>query len=116
DGQVVGVVCTAVNISNLKRTEEVLRQRAQRLALLFEAATGLLASSDPMRFLEQLFARLTRLFDLDVYAHFAVAADGTHLRLAASGGLSSPQRQAMDRLEFGQLPCGAVASSRHPII
>ncbi|HEX6993244.1 MAG TPA: ATP-binding protein [Gammaproteobacteria bacterium] len=116
DGSIVGVLCTAVDITAQKRSAQVLRQRAQRLALLYEAAAGLLATNDPMRFLEQLFVKLSALFDLDVYAHYAVASDGTHLRLAASGGLPPSQRHAMARLEFGQPPCGAVAATRRSII
>ncbi|MFS8609879.1 MAG: PAS domain-containing protein, partial [Gammaproteobacteria bacterium] len=116
DGHIVGVLCTAVDITEQKRSAQVLRQRAQRLALLYEAAAGLLATGDPMRFLEQLFAKLAVLFDLDVYAHYAVASDGSCLRLAASGGLSEGQRQAMARVAFGQPPCGAVAATRRPII
>jgi len=115
-GSIVGILCTAVDITGQKRSAQVLRQRAQRLALLYEAAAGLLATSDPMRFLEQLFVRLSALFELDVYAHYAVSSDGSHLRLAASGGLGASQRQAMARLEFGQPPCGAVAATRRSII
>ena len=115
-GSIVGILCTAVDITGQKRSAQVLRQRAQRLALLYEAAAGLLATSDPKRFLEQLFVKLSGLFDLDVYAHYAVSGDGTHLRLAASGGLPASQRQAMARLELGQPPCGAVAATRRSII
>jgi len=115
-GSIVGILCTAVDITGQKRSAQVLRQRAQRLALLYEAAAGLLATSDPMRFLEQLFVKLSALFDLDVYAHYAVSNDGTHLRLAASGGLAPSQRHGMARLEFGQPPCGAVAATRRSII
>src|SRR5690606_18160625 len=71
---------------------------------------------DPMRFLEQLFAKLAVLFDLDVYAHYAVSADGSCLRLAASGGLSEAQRRTMARIAFGQPPCGAVAATRRAVI
>jgi len=115
-GSIVGILSTAVDITGQKRSAQVLRQRAQRLALLYEAAAGLLATSDPMRFLEQLFVKLSALFDLDVYAHYAVSSDGTHLRLAASGGLKPAQREAMARLDFGQPPCGAVAATRRSII
>ena len=116
DGNIVGVLCTAVDITEQKRSAQVLRQRAQRLALLYEAAAGLLATADPMRFLEQLFAKLAVLFDLDVYAHYAVSADGSCLRLAASGGLSEAQRRTMARIAFGQPPCGAVAATRRAVI
>src|SRR5690606_22987183 len=115
-GSINGVLCTAVDITAQKRSARVLRQRAQRLALLYEAAAGLLATSDPIRFLEQLFVKLSALFDLDVYAHYAVSSDGTHLRLAASSGLAPSQRDSMAWLEFGQPPCGAVAATRRSII
>ncbi|HEX6998626.1 MAG TPA: ATP-binding protein [Gammaproteobacteria bacterium] len=95
---------------------ELQRKLSDGLALLFEAATGLLASDDPLAFLEQLFTRLAALLDLHVYVHYAVSADGTCLQLAASGGLSAAQREAMARLTFGQAPCGEVARSRLPLV
>src|SRR5690606_39695560 len=36
-GSIVGILCTAVDITGQKRSAQVLRQRAQRLALLYEA-------------------------------------------------------------------------------
>ncbi|HEY8520014.1 MAG TPA: ATP-binding protein [Gammaproteobacteria bacterium] len=92
------------------------RKLSDGLALLFEAATGLLASDDPLAFFDQHFTRIAALLDLHVYVHYAVSPDGSCLQLAASGGLSAAQREAMSRLAFGQPPCGDVARSRQPLV
>ena len=98
------------------QAEEALQQRSQRSALLSEAATELLATDDPLAFLEHLYDRLATLLDLEIYVHFALAPDGTHLELAASHGLTQDQRDALRRLEFGQAVCGTVAQTCRPII
>jgi PAS domain S-box-containing protein len=99
-----------------QRLEAALQQRSAQSALLSKATTELLATDDPLAFLEHLYDRLATLLDLEIYVHFALAPDGTHLKLAASRGFTPDQRDALRRLEFGQAVCGTVAQTCRPII
>lgn len=115
-GEIIGVVCSAVDVTERKQTEDMLRRRSQRLELLSEASAELLASDDPLSFLESLFRRLADLADADVYAHYAVSADKTSLELTAYGGLSAEQAASMARQDFGHPLCGTVARTRSPMV
>lgn len=70
----------------------------------------------PLDYLDALFDRLAAMLDLEVYFHFAIAPDGSHLELAAARGISEEQRANMARLEFGQAVCGSVAATREAAV
>ena len=90
-------------------------QLSPQLALLFAASAELLATRDPIRFIETLYARLAALLDVEIYVHFVVSPDRSHLTLAASRGFTAKQAQSLHRLEFGQAVCGTVARTCEPM-
>lgn len=84
----------------------------EEVALLFEATASLLHATDPSRFVDQVYERLAEVLSVELYLHFSVAEDRTHLVLTASAGVTPEQRQNLNRLEFGQAVCGTVAQNR----
>lgn len=89
---------------------------SERVAFLSDAAGMLLVAEDPAKYLDGLFDRLAELLNLEVYFHFAVSPDGTSLTLTGSRGVTDEQRRQLQRLEFGQGVCGAVAASRQVMV
>ena len=90
-------------------------QLSPQLALLFAASAELLATRDPIRFIDTLYARLAALLDVEIYVHFVVSPDRSHLTLAASRGFTPEQEESLYRLEFGQAVCGTVARTCEPM-
>lgn len=90
-------------------------QLSPQLALLFAASTELLATRNPISFIETLYARLAALLGVEIYVHFVVSPDRSHLTLAASRGFTPAQEESLQRLEFGQAVCGTVARTCEPM-
>ncbi len=89
---------------------------SEEVALLFDGTASLLRTRDPLAFIDELYRRLAGLLDVELYVHFAVSADATHLELAAAAGLSSQQRADLAHLDFNQAVCGTVAHRRQRMI
>lgn len=85
------------------------------LAFLSEATGALLTADDPRTFLDALYGKLAELIGLEVYLHYTVTEDGTHLQLAACGGVSDEERARLSRLSLDEALCGLVAQRRTPM-
>ncbi len=114
EGNVIGLVGVARDITALRAADAALRGHAERLALLAEATGALLSSEDPVAFLDGLFDRLATVLRVELYFHYSVSADGTHLELAGARGITDEQRADLHRLEFGEAVCGRIAQTRAP--
>ncbi|HUE75441.1 MAG TPA: GAF domain-containing protein, partial [Chloroflexota bacterium] len=91
---------------------EQLRRSNERLTLLSETTSQLLLSEAPHAIVGQLFERLSRHLELEVYFHFVVDTDGQSLRLASYSGVPEAFARQIERMEFGQNICGYVAQTR----
>ena len=104
---------------NSELTAEVPeRQRVEanlrRLGLLSSTASALLASDDPLTFLDQIYEPLADLLDVDYYCHYVL--DGKELlRPVARRGVPA-EAPALTHLAFGESVSGTVAAERRPII
>lgn len=111
-GQVVAGVSSWRDIRERKQTEDALRERSQRLALLSQAAAALLNSLDPVGLLQDLYPQLSARLGLDTYLLYRLSPDGTRLELAAASGFSPTQRANLNDLALGQSISGWVAQNR----
>jgi PAS domain S-box-containing protein len=93
-----------------------LRDRSERLALLSDAAGALLTARDPLLFLDEIYARLSELLGLELYAHWEAAPGGDHLRLAVSRGLPEEIAAQIRHVALGQGICGRVAQTRQRMV
>jgi PAS domain S-box-containing protein len=96
------------------RTERRLQHHNERALLLASAATQLLAATDPIAVVHDLFGLVSAHLRLDAFFHYVATADGSALELAASGGIAAQDARAAARLELGEAVCGQVALRREP--
>ncbi len=106
----------AADLLERVRTDEALHKHAERLRLLWEAASILLTTDDPDAMLRGLFARIAPHFGLDTYFNFMVTEAGDALRLESCTGIPAEEARTISRLEFGQAVCGTVAQHRRPLV
>ncbi len=115
-GESVRIYGAVHDITGRKRAEEELRKAAERLRLLWEAATVLLTTEDPVAMLRSLFAKIGPHFGLDTYINFMVDESGTGLRLGSCTGLAAEEIEEVSRLNVGQASSGNLAPRRRPIV
>ncbi len=106
----------AADLVERTRTNEALRKQAGRQRLLWEAAAVLMTTADADAMLRTLFAKIGPDLGLDAYFNFMVNDTGDALRLVSCMGIPEQTARSIERLEFGQAVCGAVAQSRQPIV
>jgi signal transduction histidine kinase len=115
-GLVVGMSAIARDITERKRTDWSLRQRSERLRLLWIAASVPLTTDQPDAMMRTMFANIAPHADLDGYLHYEVGASGDALELRSSEGLSEAESAAIARARFGENISGTVAGRRRPIV
>ena len=115
-GRVTGSVVAIEDISRRHTTETALVASNERLAALMEAATSLLAGSDPIARLNEFFDNFSSRLGLEIYVQYNLAPDGSHLELGSWAGFPEKYKRILARLELGQAVCGTVAQIRRPIV
>jgi PAS domain S-box-containing protein len=116
DGQIRWLVPSAVDISERKKAEHLLRKQNERLRLLWETVGILLATDNAEAMLKGLFEKITNHMEIDTCFNFMVNEKGDALELRFSAGVPADAVASLVRLEFGQSICGTVAALRQPIV
>ncbi len=116
DGTATGTRGVLHDITERKTAEVKLQRRNELLSLLSESAHDLLAATDPDLMVEQLFDKVSRRLDLDVFFNFMVDRPGETLRLDVCGGINEETREAFANLNYGDAVCGLVAKEGRKII
>jgi signal transduction histidine kinase len=94
-------------------SDELVRAN-RHLALLAEAASGLLRSEEPRVYIRHLYESLSERLGLAAYFNFLVdAGNGTpRLHLDSYAGVPEEVARSFEWLEFGRAVCGVVAEER----
>jgi PAS domain S-box-containing protein len=108
-------VLTFQDISNLKQIEKALSLGNKRLQLLFDTASDLLSSQEPVTLVNSLFQKLAEQIALDAYFNYLIPENQLVLRLTSYSGISEELAKDIEYLEFGQAVCGTVAMERRAI-
>ncbi len=110
-------ICMLVfqDITKVKQVEKALSLNNRRLQLLFETASELLSSQEPLALIEILYRKISEQINLDVYFNYLVNEDKQLLQLESYTGISQEVAKEIEWLDFGQAVCGTVAEEQHQI-
>ncbi|WP_414550871.1 ATP-binding protein [Anabaena sp. CCY 0017] len=103
------------DITNLKEIEKARTLNYRRLQLLFNTASDLLSSQQPLALIHSFYQKLAEQIGLDVYFNYLAEDNSQVMRLASFTGVSEEIAKEHEWLNFGQSLCGTVAQERHPI-
>ncbi|WP_017316407.1 PAS domain-containing hybrid sensor histidine kinase/response regulator [Mastigocladopsis repens] len=103
------------DISNLKRVEKALSLGYRRLHLLFNTASDLLSSQQPVALIDSLYRKLSEQIRLDVYFNYLVDEDKQVLQLKSYSGVTEELAKEVEWMKFGQGICGTTVQERRPI-
>jgi len=103
------------DVSNLKQVEKALSLGYKRLQLLFDTASDLLSSQQPVALIDSVYRKLSEQIGLDIYFNYLADESSQVMRLESYSGISPEQAKEIEWLAFGQAVCGTVAQERHPI-
>ncbi|WNN88414.1 PAS domain S-box protein [Gloeocapsopsis dulcis] len=94
------------------------RQADERLRLLYDTTSDLLATEQPLALMHNLFSKLAAQLELDDYYQYMVEEKDNQqmLHLSSYAGISEEVAQAIAWIEFGQYLCGLVAQARRQIV
>lgn len=99
-------------ISNLKQAEKALSLGYKRLKLLFDTASDLLSSQEPVLLIDSVYEKLRDQIGIEVYFNYLVEDNSQVMRLECYGGISQELAKEIDLLGFGEAICGTVAQER----
>ncbi|MDB9339188.1 ATP-binding protein [Nodularia spumigena] len=103
------------DITNLKEIEKARTLNYKRLQLLFNTASDLLSSQQPLALIHSFYQKLAEQIGLDVYFNYLAEENSQVMRLASFTGISEEIAKEYEWLKLGQSLCGTVAQERHPI-
>jgi PAS domain S-box-containing protein len=103
------------DITNLKQAETRLSLGYKRLQLLFDTASELLSSQQPVALIDSLFSKLAEQIGLDVYFNYLIGENSQLMHLASYRGISHSQAAEIESLVLGQAICGTVAQELRAI-
>ncbi|MEH2169816.1 MAG: response regulator [Nostoc sp.] len=94
------------------------RQADERLRLLYDITSDLLAVEHPMTLMHNLFSKLAPQLGLDFYYNYIVESKDNRpiLHLKNHQGITQEIVEAIEWLEFGEDLCGLVAQERQQIV
>jgi PAS domain S-box-containing protein len=100
------------DITNIKQVEKALSLGYKRLQLLFDTASELLSSQNPVALVESLYRKLAEQIGLDVYFNYLIESDSQVMHLASYTGIAEELAKEIEYLTLGQAVCGTVAQKR----
>jgi PAS domain S-box-containing protein len=97
------------NITERKQAEEALQESNQRLDLLAETASQLLASASPQDIVDYLCRKVMAFLGCEVFFNFLVDDKEDCLHLNACAGIPEEEAHRIERLNYGVAVCGCAA-------
>jgi PAS domain S-box-containing protein len=112
DGSPEKLLSISRDITEQQSAQTATASQNERLALLAEAASGLISGRDPDEVVRDLFRVAAERLGIETCFHFALGDDERSLRLESYIGISPDLARELVRLEFGEAVCGRVAETR----
>jgi PAS domain S-box-containing protein len=99
----------SLDITKRKQMEEALRLSHQRLDLLAESASRLLASEAPQKMVDIICPKVMEFLDCDVFFNFLLDEQEGRLHLNAWAGIQAEEAKRIEWLDYGVAVCGCAA-------
>ncbi len=103
---VIGSVHVAHDITERRRTENIIRRSLRRFELLAETAGTLLQDSDPQDTLESLALKTMEFLDCHVFFNYLTDEETGRLHLNACAGIPDEEATKIRWLDYGVAVCG----------
>lgn len=108
-GQAFRATGMVLDTTELKRAEQAVRRTVERLELLAEVSSQLLASDRPQEIVDALCRRVMEHLDCQVFFNYLVDEQQNQLRLNSSAGVAPETAREIECLEYGSQVCGCTA-------
>jgi PAS domain S-box-containing protein len=115
-GAFAGVVSIMEDITPRKEAEAALLRSNQRLDLLAETASRLLASASPQQAVESLCQKIMTFLGCEAFLNFLADENEARLHLNAYAGIPAAEAKKIEWLDYGVGVCGAVAREGRRIV
>ncbi len=115
DGRVV-ILSSVRDITTRFQAEEALWRSNQRLDLLAETASELLASDSPQEVVNSLCQKVMTFLDCDVFFNFLADAEEGRLNLNTYAGITDGEARRIKRINYGAGLCGYTAREGRQIV
>ena len=109
EGKAIRATGMVLDTTELKRAEQAVRRTVERLELLAEVSSQLLASDRPQEIVDSLCRRVMEHLDCQVFFNYLLDQQQNKLRLNSSEGVSAETAREIEWLEFGSEVCGCTA-------
>lgn len=116
EGQVIGSVHVARDITEIKKVQTALRENETRFMLLSETSERLLMSEDPISIVNDLCKKVMVHLDCHVFFNFLADEKTGRLHLNAYTGISDKEAGKIEWLDYGVAVCGCVARDGVPFV
>ncbi len=103
-------------ITKRKQAEKALERSNERLALISEKVSQLLASSEPQQMVEVLCRKVLDHLDCQLFVNYLVDEKAGRLHLNACAGIPAKAVRRIEWLDFGKMVCGRVAQEGERIV
>lgn len=115
-GRVVGVVSVSRDITERRKAEDALHRTVERMELLSEAASQLLAAERPKEIVESLCSKVMSHLNCDIFLVFLLDDRQQRLHLNAFGGVLPEDAKQIEWMDVDQVECGCVVRNGASII
>ena len=104
------------DITDRKRAEESLGRTVERVGLLSEVASQLLAATQPQQAVETVCRKVMEHLDCQVFFNFLVDDGRERLRLNACAGIAPEARGGVEWLDMARALCGRSVQEKRAIV
>ncbi len=116
DGRIAGSVVALLDITELKKAQDALRNSEASFRLLSETAAQLLGAENPQAIVDELCRKVMEHLDCHAFFNFVVDEGAGRLHLNACAGIPEEEMRKIEWLDYGVAVCGCVARDRERLV